>query len=972
MATDHYATFEHIKTDKIDSLNVTFSEYRHSATGSVHYHLQTDNPENVFIVGLRTVPTDSTGVAHILEHSVLCGSERYPVRDPFFLMLRRSLNTFMNAFTSSDWTAYPFASQNKKDFNNLLEVYLDAVFFSRIDPLDFAQEGHRLEFEDNNSANDLVFKGVVFNEMKGSMSSPVSKLWHTVTKHLFPTVTYHHNSGGEPKDIPNLSYEALQSFYKKHYHPSNAVFVTYGDIPAIEHQQKLEALVLSRFNAADSMISVPNETRFTEPKAVEECYAYDDPDQAKDKTHVVLAWLLGESSDCDELFAAEFISHILLENSASPLLKALETTELGNAPSPICGIDDSGKETIFIAGLEGSNPEQAEKVEKLILETLQKVVEEGIPEEQQHAVLHQLELHHREITGGNMPYGLQLIFTTLTAAMHRGDPVRMLDVDTAIKNLRKKMQSPDYIPNLIKQYFLDNPHRLRLTLKPDTQLSKIMQDEEKSRLHAIKESLSDTDKQAIIEQTIALKERQESDDDPSILPKVSLADIPETMNIASGECQQLGIFNINRYEQATNGLIYIDIIKTLPNVQPKLLDIVPYYNYCFAELGCGNKDYLQTQAWQSSISGGIGNNIIIRSDINNEQQVKGLYSISGKALARNHAALFELLHTTQHQLRFDELPRIRELMAQYRAQREQIVTQNGHTLAMNAAASGMSPTAELSHLQYGLLGIQRLKNFEANLSSDAKLAEFAERLAALHETLLMFPSEYLLIAEPQHIDEIQTSIGKYWQDESGTNSDKAFRRPPIRETVQQLWITNTQVNFCAKAFPTVPVEHPDAAALTVLGGFLRNGYLHRAIREQGGAYGGGASHDTESASFRFYSYRDPRLTETLDDFDYAIDWLLASDHSFEKVEEAILGVISGMDKPTSPAGEAKKAFYNAQFGRDKAQRQAFRHRILAVTANDLQRVGETYLIPSKASCAVITNQDTADGLKDLDMEIYQL
>ena len=215
------SAFEFISSTEVSSLNLTVEHYQHKQTGAVHYHLAADNQEKVFMVALRTMPKDSTGVAHILEHTALCGSEKYPVRDPFFMMTRRSLNTFMNAMTSSDWTAYPFASQNDKDFDNLLSVYLDAVFFARLDELDFAQEGHRVEFEEmSNPETDLVYKGVVFNEMKGAMSSPVSQLWQKISKHLFPTNTYHYNSGGEPAEITDLSYQQLKSFYSSHYHPS--------------------------------------------------------------------------------------------------------------------------------------------------------------------------------------------------------------------------------------------------------------------------------------------------------------------------------------------------------------------------------------------------------------------------------------------------------------------------------------------------------------------------------------------------------------------------------------------------------------------------------------------------------------------------------------------------------------------------------------------------------------------------------
>ena len=373
-----HPSFEALRNEHIESLNLDVEQYQHRATGAMHYHLAAENTENVFLVALRTVPHDSTGVAHILEHTALCGSERFPVRDPFFMMLRRSLNTFMNAFTSSDWTAYPFASQNRKDFNNLLEVYLDAVFFSRLDPLDFAQEGHRVEFtEAQNQESDLVFKGVVFNEMKGAMSSVTSTLWQALCKQLFPTTTYHYNSGGDPECITDLSYEQLQSFYRSHYHPSNAIFMTFGDISALEHQQVFEARALARFEKLDHRIQVPAEQRLKDPQRVRESYAYDESGSNEHKTHIVVSWLLGESTDLEQLLEAQLLASVLLDNSASPLQQALETTELGQAPSPLGGLEDSMRELVFACGVEGSDPEHADAVEALVLEVITRVSKEA-------------------------------------------------------------------------------------------------------------------------------------------------------------------------------------------------------------------------------------------------------------------------------------------------------------------------------------------------------------------------------------------------------------------------------------------------------------------------------------------------------------------------------------------------------------------------------------------------------------------
>ncbi len=366
-----HPAFVHLRSEHIQSLDIDVHEFRHTTTGTTHVHLAADKPENVFLVGLRTVPTDSTGVAHILEHTVLCGSEKYPVRDPFFMMIRRSLNTFMNAFTSSDWTAYPFASLNRKDFFNLLDVYLDAVFFSQLHELDFAQEGHRVEFEKaDDPSTDLVFKGVVFNEMKGAMSAPTSVLWQTLSKHLFPNSTYHYNSGGDPESIPDLSYEELKSFYKTHYHPSNAVFMTYGNLAPEELQTRFQDQVLNRFEKLDRTIQVAPAKRYHSPMRVQESYATQD-EETQDKTHIVVGWLLGESINLDERLQAHLLSSVLLDNSASPLMRALEQSELGTSPSPMCGLEDSNREMVFASGLDGSNPEHTLATETMILEVLE-------------------------------------------------------------------------------------------------------------------------------------------------------------------------------------------------------------------------------------------------------------------------------------------------------------------------------------------------------------------------------------------------------------------------------------------------------------------------------------------------------------------------------------------------------------------------------------------------------------------------
>ena len=979
-ATQCHNTFEWIRKERIESLDIVVDHFQHKETGALHYHISADNDENVFLVALRTIPTDSTGVAHILEHTALCGSEKYPVRDPFFMMIRRSLNTFMNAFTSSDWTAYPFASQNLKDFNNLMDVYLDAVFFSRLDELDFAQEGHRLEFEQgDNAETDLQFKGVVYNEMKGAMSSTVSALWQTVSKYLFPTTTYHFNSGGEPSDIPDLTYAQLKEFYRVHYHPSNAVFMTYGNIPAHIHQEKFERQALSKFQRLEKTISVNDEKRYFSPLNIEESYPLDPEEDSQNKTHLILSWLLGHSINLEEQLEAQFLSSLLLDNSASPLTKALETTELGSSPSPLCGLEDTNKEMSFLCGLEGSSPEHAQAFETLVMGVLNQVAEEGIDAAQIDAVLHQLELNQREIGGDHYPFGLQLILSGLSTAIHRGDVIAHMNLDKALSNLREKAADPDYVKNLVKTHLINNPHRVRVTYKPDQQLEQRRTEAEKQHLEQIKNQLSEENKQQLIDLSIKLTERQNQVETniEDILPKVTVEDVPEKIKVPTCHVAKQDNLQIAHYFQGTNGLAYQQLLLDLPDLTEEEYRYLPVFNYCFGELGCGDKDYLTIQIEQSQVSGGIHAHSSMRGDISDEQQVKGYYVISGKSLLRNHAKMTELLKSIFQDMRFDESDRIKELVSQLRMRKENSVTGSGHALAMQAASSGMSPVAKFNHENKGLAFIAFLKELDTELQSDdsdSAINTLIKNLRSIHQKLISSPAQFLLICEEEAYSSCEQDIKESWGTDSfiSHNPERYLELNTVKTEIKQAWLTSTQVNFCAKSFATVPVEHPDAAALTILGGFLRNGYLHRSIREQGGAYGGGANQDSANACFRFFSYRDPRLTETLDDFDQSIQWLIETSHDQQALEEAILGVISSLDKPASPAGDAKQAFHNSLFGRTVEQRQAFRKRILAVEIDDLIKVAKRYLRGQPHSIAVISNHEHEEECKKLGLELINL
>lgn len=964
-------TFEHIRSAHIPSLNVEIQEYRHPRTGAMHYHLAADDSNNAFMVAFKTVPSDSTGVAHILEHTTLCGSERFPVRDPFFMMLRRSLNTFMNAFTSSDTTAYPFATRNYKDFDNLLQVYLDSVFFPRLDELDFAQEGHRVELADpENPDSSLVYKGVVYNEMKGAMSSPTLQLWQAVQSAVYPTTTYHFNSGGEPLDIPKLTHAQLTGFHARHYHPSNATFLTYGDFPVEEHQRKFEEYALRHFSAQPMDVDIPPEQRFDTPQSLQVEYPIENESDGAGKSYHALAWLLDPVTDQSAMMTARLIETVLLNNSAAPLRHALETTDLGAAPGELCGLDDSLREVMFMASLEGSEPEHAEAFEELLLDTLQRLADEGIPKERVASALHQLELSQREVES-RQPYGLQLMGRILPAAIHGGDPVADLNLDPVLEQLREESLQPGWFQDAVRRLFLDNPHRVRVSMVPDPTLASRRDDVERDRLQAMREQMDREEVAAVVSRAEALISRQSQEDDPGILPKVTLADVPGEISAASVAAHPGDGVDVYAGAAGTNGLVHQYVVTEIPDLAPEEIRTLAMLADVLTEVGAGDSDYLGMQQRQADV-GSVSAYVTARSAVDNPASITGRMVLEGTTLARSADALTELLRDSLAKARFDEADRLRDLVAQFRADAESGVTMRGHSLASLAAARRLAPVSEIAHQWDGLATVATLQRHDREFEADPTSAtEFGRQLAELHAKLLQAPRKYLLVAEAERLDAGIAGLRSAWAGSASGNAvpmATEFKAAPGNEA----WVVNTQVNFCGRAFAAVPAAHADASALSVLAHLLRDGFLHRAIREQGGAYGGGAAFDTDSATFRMYSYRDPRLAETLADFDAAIDWIGSAKIEFAQLEEAILGVIKDLDQPASPAGEVSRRFFNDLAGRTLSFRREYRERVLAVQIDDVRRVAGHYLANGTVATAVLTDSNRAEALADEGFEVSRL
>lgn len=985
--TTLHPAFTPIDHYKIDALDIDVLVSKHINTGATHYHLACNNPENAFMIGFATQPMTSRGEAHILEHTVLCGSQKYPVHDPFFSMIKRSLSTFMNAMTAADWTVYPFASQNKNDFFNLLSVYTDAVFFPNLDELDFAQEGIRIELDDQDQPH---YHGIVFNEMKGAMSGEIDQLYYALIPHVFETTTYHYNSGGDPKHITKLTYDDLVAFHKAHYHPSNAIIMSFGDIAVADIQAKLHEDTLSRFDDQNypkhgKKFSSMQEKRLSKPKHIYDSYTADT--NGEKMTHHVLAWLLPSIIEPRQRLALRLVEGILLEHAGSPLRAYLDSHPLATSASPLLGLDDSHYEMVFYAGVRGSDKEHAQAVEQGILDLLTHVANNDLADDVIETILHQIELDQRHIGGDSMPYGLTLMLEGFSTALHGGNPIDVWQIDEHLTWLRQKAKEQGWVQNLIKTHLLDNPHRVLLTLSPDKDKAQRLIDEENLALQQLSQTLSDDDKKTIKAKTLALQARQATPDDVSILPKVGLADIASEVAFTHATTKPITIGKdtcmLYQYNAGTNGLYYYQVFINLEDKSEQILHnpLLPIYLTLLSELGTDKYDARSFQARQAAHSSGVTARISQRTDLGDKDKMTSYFVVATRALNRKLEAIDVVNEVLCHTI-FTETDRIRELLSQKQANWQSRLSGQGHAYAMQTASANMSHLAKLEYAFSGLPALSALKQFLKDAQTDSTLWDvLSQRLNDLHQSIIKLPKSVILVCEAEQTD---TILQKISQTPQSANTHKTTNHVaanlPFDEltalldtaTTDTAWLISTNVYHNAAAYPATTSDHDDTPALMVLAPFLRNGYLHSAIREQGGAYGGGASFDSNSAAFRFFSYRDPHCQATFDHFDKSIDWLLNNEHDDEKLEEAIMGIISGMDKPGSPAGEAVKCCFAQLHGRGQAWQQNLRHKILAVSIDDLKRVAKTYLKDKAHTKATLAPLEQSQAMQELGFKIQTL
>ena len=524
--------FERLRVQDIRELKTQVQIFRHVKTGAELLSLINDDDNKVFGITFRTPPKDSTGVAHILEHSVLCGSRKYPVKEPFVELLKGSLKTFLNAFTYPDKTCYPVASQNVQDFYNLIDVYLDAVFYPRLTPFIFQQEGWHLELDDPKGT--LIYKGVVFNEMKGAYSSPDNVLSEYSQQSLFPDSTYGLDSGGNPKRIVELTFEQFMAFHQRYYHPSNARLYFYGnDDPARRLQTVNEYLNAFDRLPVDSNITL--QPPFAGPKRIVRPYAsadtHGDEHQSVRRGMLTMNWLIGETTDAELSFSMHVLKYILLGMPGSPLRKALIDSGLGDDLAGV-GLESELRQMYFSTGLKGIDPKAAEQVEELILKTLENLSTQGIDSQTTEAAMNTIEFRLRENNSGSFPRGLSLMLRALTTWLYDADPLSLLAFEAPLQGLRNQLTAnPRYFENMIERIFLKNPHRTTLVLEPDPELAGREEAAEREKLDTVRESLQSAQLEGVIANTRELKRLQELPDPPEALrtiPTLSLADLDPT------------------------------------------------------------------------------------------------------------------------------------------------------------------------------------------------------------------------------------------------------------------------------------------------------------------------------------------------------------------------------------------------------------------------------------------------------------
>ncbi len=951
------------RKEPLENLQGTFYQLTHSITGARHIHIEAPDDNNLFSVIFPTVPKDSTGVAHILEHIALSGSERFRVPDMFKSMSTRSLKTFMNASTSPDSTQYYYSTRNEKDYFNLMDVYLDAAFFPLLEELAFKQEGHRLEFETlDDPTSELQFKGVVFNEMKAQLATPRYLMRLALGKALHPDLTYANSSGGDPEFILDLTWETLKAFHAEHYHPSNSYFFTYGDIPLGRNLEWIEEKALSKFQRSDVDTRVPDQKRFDAPREYEAAYPLAKHEDPAKKCQVLISWATTHLGNSFEVFALDVLEEALLGNAASPLRKALTDSGLGEDLADLTGFLGIYREPAFGAGLKGIRREDAAAVEKIVIDTLTILVNEGIDQLQIDAAIHQREIRAREISNARGPYALRLFSQLKGAYMYEGDPYKSLRFDDDLAQLQAERQAGPFFENLIRRYLLDNPHRVRVLLAPDQDLEGNRNAKEEARIERVRAGLSDSDISKIVEDSVALKKSQDSRHDLSSLPTLELVDVPMTFEDVDHQIEQIGGARVGFFPLPTNGLSYVDFQFSFAGLPDRLKDRLPLFAYALTKSGAAADDYLKMAARIEGATGGVSAGVMTRSLATGEGFLQSS-SFSAKALARNHEPMMAIFKDFLSAVKF-EPGRLKDLIGELKARKESSVVQAGHLYSYMLASSKLNSLGALDERLNGLSQLAIIKQL-VDLE-ESGLSEVIDDLNSIKEYLFRNADlQVCVTTEEKNIPELRKLVEEVLGALPAETTDA---EPPKTEAPglgNAARTTSVPVAYNAKVMKVATFTSEDSPALMVLRRLMSAKYLHREIREKGGAYGGMSTYNREAGLLTLLSYRDPHIARTLEVYDKALDWVQGDEWNAEDLKEAILVGCGQVDPLTSPDTKGRIRFFADNAGYTLELKAKFKRRLLEVTAQDIRRVASEYLSRDAAIATIASVKKVEEANKEL-------
>lgn len=929
MSTKH--GFELLKEVHIAEINTVGKLYRHAATGAELLSLENDDENKCFGITFRTPPTDSTGIAHIMEHAVLCGSRKYPLKEPFVELIKGSLKTFLNAFTFPDKTCYPVASANLQDFYNLVDVYLDAVFYPRLTPEILQQEGWHFELDQPDQP--MIYKGVVFNEMKGVYSSPDSLLGRYSQTELFPDTTYGVDSGGDPREIPNLTYEQFKTFHQTYYHPSNARIFFYGDDDPDERLRLVQEY-LKDFRAIQIDSSVGLQPAFARPQHRTFTYAAGE-DADTQKSYLTVNWLLPENSDPEQSLSLSILSHILVGTSAAPLRKALIDSGLGE--DVIGGLELQLRQMFFSAGMKGVAAENTGRVEQLIFDTLTNLARDGIDPETTEAAINTIEFSLRENNTGAFPRGLSLMIRALTTWLYNGDPFAPLGFEAPLSAIKNKLAAnPRYFETLIEQHLLQNNHRVTVTLEPDPTLAQRQEAEEKEKLAKIQAEMDEQALQAVVESTRKLKEIQETPDPPEALaaiPSLTLADldkeikrIPLALSTEQG-CQLL------YHDLFTNGIVYLDVGFDMHALPPELLPYVSLFGQSLLKIGTETEDFVKLSQRIGRKTGGIWPSSIT-STMRHSSDSVALFMLRGKATMQQTDDLLAILRDVLLTVKLDNQPRFKQMVLESKARMEAGLIPGGHGVVDTRLRANFSEADWLDEQMGGVSYLFFLRQLAHDVDNDwpgvlAKLEEVRRRLLNRNHMLCN------ITLDEVNWREFQPRLVNFISQMPGAAVEPASWTPQFSRVSEGLTIP-AQVNYVGKGANLFQLGYKRHGSHLVIANYLRTTWLWEKIRVQGGAYGGMCSFDSNSGVFTFLSYRDPNLLGTLDNYDKSSQFLRQVELSQDELTKSIIGAIGRLDAYQLPDAKGYTSMVHYLTGLTDEIRQQGRDEVLATSPADFR------------------------------------